>query len=357
MAVRMSSTARFRSAANQPLGSASLLVGNNTGVKLHRYDWFPGVGQFGDKKTDSSLGTVGEVRAIAWDEAARNAVIAVGTGTSTTGTNNHQVFRLTQAGLIPISTLALTGVSNDIAIDPAEGVAVITSYASNGGGIYRYSQSGFGSLITASNSGGATVGVGICPATKRVAFGKSAAPRVTFQPYSLELGLPAPIVWTYEGLDSPLGGPGASGTVSAAAFNADGSRLIVGYSVAPRLGVYETDRMATDGLFLQEQTFTFGSTLLAVKLNPAETMLAVAGATSVTLYRWSGAIISELRGVTPPGTIRCVDWSPDGKYLAVGLSSSPWAQVYRVDDTGVSFVCPDPASNPGGSVNAVKFAY
>jgi len=360
MAVRIRTTSRFRSAANQTIGSASLLVGNNIGVKLHRFDWFPGAGNFGAKQTDSSLGALGEVRAIAWDEAARNAVVAVGSSTTATGPNDHKVFRLTQAGLIPISTVTITGSANSVAIDPVEGVAVITSYASaTGGSMFQYSQNGFGSLITNSNSGGATVAVAISPATKRVAYGKSTTPRVTLQPYSRDMGLAGPIVWTYQGSDSPLGEPGLY-TVSAAAFNADGSRLIVGYSSLKRIGVYETDRMATDGLFLQEQTFTFDSTVLAVKLNLQETMLAVAGNTAVFVYRWDGAIISELRGVTPPGTVRSVDWSPDGKYLAVGLSSSPWVQVYRVDDTGISFACPNPTwavENGAGIVNVVKFAY
>ena len=359
MAVRIRTTARFRSDINQPVGSASLLVGNNIAPRMHRYDWFPEAGEFGAKAVDPLLGPSShyaqQIRCIEWDAAARNAVCAVGDGTTNIGTWNQVCFRLTLAGLNPISTIARTGVSREVALDPVEGVAIFTSYAANGGGIYQYTQAGFGSLITASNAGGATISTAICPATKRVAFGRTAATRLTYHPYSLAAGIPGPIVWTGDGIgDVGL----VDRDVNALTFTADGSRLIVGYNTTPRVAVFATDSLPSEGLESLTQTFVIPTTVDQVRLNPQETILAVAGNTALLLYRWSdGNIVSTLRGITPAGTVQCFDWSPDGRYIAVGLTSTPWVQVFRVDDTGVTFACQNPATNPGGSVNAVKFAY
>lgn len=358
MAVRIRTTGRFRAAANQPLGSASIIVGNAISPNLHRYDWFPESGTFGDKKTDSLLGSVQEVRGIAWDEANRNLLCAVGTGTSTTQSCTHRSLRLTQAGLVPVSQVVVAGVANACELDVSEGVCVFTNYATSGGGIYRYSPAGIGSYIGPVNSSGATVAVAMSRATKKIAFGGAISPRITYHGYSQRLGIPPRIVWTLNGEDSPIGNANTtSSTTSALTFNADGSRLVVGYNQNFRIAVFETDRLSTEGLYLQEQVFTYPSAITGLAINPQETMLAVAGAADVTLYRWSGAIISALRGATPPGTIRCVDWSPDGKYLAVGLSITPFIQVYRVDDTGIVAACPNPTTTPGGTVNTIKFAY
>lgn len=364
MAVRIRTTARFRSDINQPVGSASLLVGNNAGARMHRYDWFPEAGEFGAKAVDPLIGpssTYGQqIRGIAWDAVARNAVCAVGDGTTNAGTWNQVCFRLTLAGLNPISTIARTGASREVALDPVEGVVVFTSYAANGGGIYRYTQAGFGSLITESNAGGATISNAICPATKRVAFGRTASTRLTYHPYSLATGIPGPIKWTGDaGADSPIGDIGlVDRDVNALTFTADGSRLIAGYNFTPRVAVFATDSLPSEGLAPLTQTFVIPTTVDQVRLNPQETILAVAGNTALLLYRWAdGNIVSTLRGITPAGTVQCFDWSPDGRYIAVGLSTTPFVQVFRVDDTGVTFACQNPAVNPGGSVNAVKFAY
>ncbi len=74
---------------------------------------------------------------------------------------------------------------------------------------------------------------------------------------------------------------------------------------------------------------------------------------TIPQYEWSTPAL--LAGPTGPGSSAVVEWSPNGEFLALGSSSSPYISIYqRAGDVLTKLA--DPATIPGANVSSVSWS-
>lgn len=132
-------------------------------------------------------------------------------------------------------------------------------------------------------------------------------------------------------------------------WSPDGAYLAIGtaYSVGePTVQVYEFDLEATPTLNLgADAVFDHGATVRSVDWSPEGDYLAIAGDTAgdgheVRMYKFDVTATTTLNWVANAifahgATVHSVDWSPDGNYLAIGGATSAGheVRVYQFDIT------------------------
>lgn len=99
------------------------------------------------------------------------------------------------------------------------------------------------------------------------------------------------------------------------------------------------------------------SAVLGVSWHPSEALLAAAvqfsGLSFFAIV--DGAPVAVTPGTTGITAAREVSWSPNGQYLAVGLTSAPYLAVYRYV-SGVLTKMTDPASMPTAAVRRIVWS-
>lgn len=213
---------------------------------------------------------------------------------------------------------------------------------------YKRSGSTFSKIA---NPGTAVSGDANCiawgPDGRSIALGLAVTPFVNI--YNFD-----PATDTYTKLSDPATLPTFTFSIS---WSSNGNRLAIGHNASPWFRHYQRSG----------DTFTAGSisgtgpgSQAQVDFNADGTLLAVASNTSprLFLYNVSGSTATNagltIVGANPTvNTNGGVTWTPDSRYLAVGLYLSPYFAVFsRPDDTARVIRVSGPATLPPNNTNA-----
>lgn len=96
----------------------------------------------------------------------------------------------------------------------------------------------------------------------------------------------------------------------------------------------------------------------AVKFNPKGNILVIADTDdNLNIYTISGTVYTFQQTISPGiGDLRCLVWSPNGQYLAVGGSSGDYVLIYEFNGTDVFTLQTAPASPPGRNVQGIDWS-
>jgi WD40 repeat protein len=98
---------------------------------------------------------------------------------------------------------------------------------------------------------------------------------------------------------------------------------------------------------------TYSTAVQCVQWSPDGQYVAVCGNSSlISVYKFNGTTLTSVASLTLSGVISSVNWSPDGRYLAIGGNiPSNAAQVYSFNGTSLTSVASAAYGNTAASVN------
>lgn len=149
---------------------------------------------------------------------------------------------------------------------------------------------------------------------------------------------------------------GVPGNASAVAYSLDGGFIAVAHSTSPFITVcpWTSSGFVTK---VSDPATLPASRPTALAFAPDSSSLATAVGTLVRVYAWSSSGFgAALDTVSPGGNVLGVTYSPNGDYIAVAHSSSPYVSIYPWSGTAFSAKVSDPATLPTGAGYAVAFS-
>lgn len=166
-----------------------------------------------------------------------------------------------------------------------------------------------------------------------------------------QLNLKSTGSWNYIGNDD---------SVSSVKFSPDGRYVAAGYAYATSgydIFVYDLSLNVVD-------FHNFGGTVHSIDWSPDGRYLAIGGATNssgdeLQIYKFDGSlltlVLSQSYGHEYSPTVYSVNWSPDGRFLAIGgqyPTSEKELQIYRFDGISLSLVASQDSQFDFGSIDS-----
>lgn len=181
-------------------------------------------------------------------------------------------------------------------------------------------------------------------------------------------GSPYLFVYKYDGDTlTKMADPGSipPGAVQSVSFSPNGKYLGVGYGASPYFSVYTVNE-TTGSLFkIPDAPVIAASTANGIKFSPDSKHVAVAtsgggsgsSTPNIRVYSVVGTVLTKIADPVSlaGGGMWSVDWTPDGRVIAVAGTNSPTVSFYEFDGETLTKLA-DPVAFPTGTITHLKYS-